>query len=86
MDRACQQRSRSKTAHHLGILDIIYFIKFNNLFRQTTRQTIQLLINVTMRRVRATTVAVEKQKVLHILSVCVCVCVRILAYFLRRGL
>jgi hypothetical protein len=30
----------------------------------------QYMYNVTLRRVRATTVAVEKQKVLHILSVC----------------
>ena len=29
---------------------------------------------VTMRRVRITSVAVENQHVLHILSVCVCVC------------
>jgi hypothetical protein len=31
-------------------------------------------INVTLRCVRVTTVAVEKQEVLHVLCVCVCVC------------
>ena len=38
-----------------------------------TRQT--MYINVTSRWVLATTVAMEKKKVLHIVSVCVCVCV-----------
>ena len=33
----------------------------------------QRVYNVTLRRVRVTVVAVEKQNVLHILSVCVCV-------------
>ena len=35
----------------------------------------QCTYNVTLRRVRAATVGVEKQWVLHIVSVCVCVCV-----------
>jgi len=38
-----------------------------------TRQDRQCTYNVTFRGVRATTVAVEKQSVLHNLSVCVCV-------------
>jgi len=37
-----------------------------------TKQDRQYTYKVTFRRVRATFVAVEKQKILHILSVCVC--------------
>ena len=32
-------------------------------------------MNLTLRRIRATIVAVEKHSVLHIVNVCVCVCV-----------
>jgi hypothetical protein len=39
------------------------------------KQGRQCTCNVTLRRVRAAVVLVEKQKVLPILSVCVCVCV-----------
>ena len=39
------------------------------------KQDRQFKYNVTLRRVRAPTAAVEKQWVLHNLSVCVCVCV-----------
>jgi len=35
-----------------------------------TRQVMYFTYNVTVRRVRATFVAVEKQQVLHIMSVC----------------
>jgi hypothetical protein len=38
-------------------------------------RTGQRVCDATLRRVRVTIVAVEKQNVLHILSVCVCVCV-----------
>jgi len=38
------------------------------------------MCNLTLRHVRATIVAVEKQEALHVLSVCVCVCVCRLSY------
>jgi hypothetical protein len=41
------------------------------------RQDLRRTDNVTLGRVRASVVAVEKQNVLHILCVCVCVCVRV---------
>jgi hypothetical protein len=48
-------------------------VKANNIL--TAKRDRQSTYNVTLRRVRETIVAVEKQKVLQI-SVCVCVCVR----------
>jgi hypothetical protein len=42
--------------------------------RQLTRQALHC--NITVRRVRASIVAAEKQYVLHILSVCVRACLR----------
>jgi len=48
---------------------------FDEMSRHATEQDRQFMYNVTLRRVRATIVAVEKQYVLHNLCVCVCVCV-----------
>jgi len=44
----------------------------------------QCAYNLTPRRVRVTVVAVVKQQVLHILSVCVCVCVCVCGLRYRR--
>ena len=43
-----------------------------SIIAQRTKQDRQCTYNVTLRRVRATTVAVEKQQMLHKLSVCIC--------------
>ena len=44
--------------------------EFSNSYKTNRNKTGNERINITLRRLRATTVAVEKQLVLHILSVC----------------
>jgi len=43
-----------------------------------------MYFTVTMRRVRATIGAAEKQQLLHILCVCVCVCVAFVIHHAKR--
>ena len=47
-----------------------FSVPIQQIFHTLTKQDRQRTYNVTMRRVRATIVAVEKQYVLQILSVC----------------
>jgi len=51
---------------------------------QGTNKTGNARTKIPLRRVRVTTVAVEKQKVLHILSVCVCVSVVLVTQHAKR--
>jgi hypothetical protein len=53
----------------------MYRYIWNTLAFWHKEQDRQCIYNVTMMRLREIIVVVEKQYVLHILSVCVCVCV-----------
>jgi hypothetical protein len=57
--------SKQRGTHQLGTDNLIFTYK-----KQENNTTGNVSINVTLRRDRATAVAVQKQYVLHILSVC----------------
>jgi len=61
-----KQYTKQHTRSFLSMLGLIFCPEDGS----TTFFTRQFMYNVTLRRVRATNVAVEKQWVLHILSLC----------------
>ena len=54
----------------IGMMIIVLINYSNNVVMLQTEQDGQCTYNVTLRRIQALNVAVEKQCVLHILSVC----------------
>ena len=60
---------KKKIFVNTSIIEILIFSYLSDV-TAIPNETVKCTCNVTLRRVRATIVAVEKQQVLHILSVC----------------